>query len=94
MWVTPLPSPRQSPSHPVLIDLVGAGIGQHDGNQGQPRGSGLEIDQLTPHGVHGDPVERLFQRGEESDDFNVGLLTQDMQCPCTVLAGTPRQKNF
>ena len=43
--------------------------------------------------VRGNPVERLVERGQEPDDFDVGLLAKDVQCPGAVLAGTPGEQH-
>lgn len=43
--------------------------------------------------MHRHLVERLVERGEEPDDFEVGLLAQDVERPRRVLAGTPGEED-
>ena len=64
------------------------------GNQRQPRRSRLGFDQFPSHGVHRHPVERLVERGQEPDDFEVGLLAKDVERPGAILAGTPGEQDF
>ena len=80
--------------HAVFVDLVRAGVRQHHGDQRQPRRSRLGFDQFPPHGVHRHPVERLVERGQEADDFEVGLLAQDVKRSGDILAGTPGEQDF
>jgi hypothetical protein len=44
--------------------------------------------------VHGNTVELLVERGQESDDFQVGSLAKDVERPGAILAGTPGEQDF
>ena len=74
--VIPTPSPGESPFHPVLLDLVRAGIREHDRDQRQPHRTRLGFDEFPPHSVHGNPVELLVERGQEPDDNKIVTLAQ------------------
>src|SRR5262249_50323344 len=80
--------------HAVLVDLVRAWVRQKDRDQRQARRSRLGFDQSPAHGVHRHPVERLIERRQEPDDFEVGLLAEDMERPGAILAGTPGEEDF
>ena len=84
--VIPTPSPRRLAVFILLlVDLVWAGIRQHDRDQRKPRRNRLGFDQFPPHGVHRHPIERLVERGQEPDDFKIGLLAKDVQAQALSL---------
>jgi hypothetical protein len=85
---------NESRPHALLVDLVRARVREHDVDQGQPRRSRLSLDQFPPYGVHRHPVERLVERGQEPDDFDVGSLAEDVERPGAILAGTPGEEDF
>ena len=74
--VIPTPSPGESPFHPVLLDLVRAGIREHDRDQRKPHRTRLGFNQSPSDGVHGNPVELLVERGQEPDDNKIVTLAQ------------------
>ena len=53
---------------------------------------GLRLEQGPPHAVHGHPVERRVDGGDEPDHGHVRPLPQHMQRPGRVLAAAPAQK--
>jgi hypothetical protein len=46
------------------------------------------------HGVHGNPVGRLVECGQKPNDFKLGLLTKDVECPGDILAGIPGEEDL
>ena len=70
------------------------GHGSGTGHSGKPGGVGLRLHQFRTNPVHGDPPERLVQRGHQPDDLDLPALPQDVQRPGRVLARTPRQQDF
>jgi hypothetical protein len=73
--------------------LVGTGPGQGIGPERQADGLSLLVEQLVPDGVHGHAIELFIQGGDESYDFNAGILPEEMQGPGAVFAAGPRNSN-
>ena len=50
---------------------------------------GLLLQQISPHRTHCDTLECLIDRTEQTRDFYVATLAQDMQCPYAILPAAP-----
>ncbi len=81
-------------SHPQFIVRIGAGPGQRDFQERQLCGRRLCPDQFHADAVHGNAVRCAVKRGDETSDFNVGMLTKHVQHPGAVLAGTPEEQGL
>ena len=46
------------------------------GTRGSPTAPAWASTQFPPHGVHGNPVELLVERGQEPDDNKIVTLAQ------------------
>src|ERR1700678_2090622 len=71
--------------------FVGTGPGQGNGPERQADGLSLQLEQLATDGVHGDAIELFVESGDERYDFNAGILPEEMQRPCAILAARPRK---
>jgi hypothetical protein len=64
--------------HKQLILLVGTRPGQRDSPKRQPGCRGLLFDQFTTDSVHSNPAGSLIERGQQSGDFILSTLTENM----------------
>ncbi|MNH22882.1 hypothetical protein D3C79_827560 [compost metagenome] len=78
--------------HDPAILFVAAGPGQIDAVQWQPHARGLLRQQLLAHPVHGHPLERLIQGGEEPHHLDRRILAQAMQGPGAVFSAAPGEQ--
>jgi hypothetical protein len=59
----------------------------------QTGGRGLPLDQLATVGVHRNTTGDLVEGSQQSGDFILSALTENMQTPRTIFAAAPRKKN-
>ena len=79
--------------HALLVLLVGTGPGQGDIPERKVCGGGLGFKDRAAGSVHGDAIEFGIDGGEQSDDFNVGLLAEQVEGPRAVFAAAPGEKD-
>jgi hypothetical protein len=53
----------------------------------------LRFKDCASGAVHGDSIEFSVDCGEEADDLDIALLTKQVECPRTVFAAAPGEKN-
>ena len=75
--------------HALFIDFVGAGPGERDVPERKLRGGGLCYEDGAASAVHGDTIEFGVDGGEEADDFDAGLVTEQVEGPGTVFSAAP-----
>lgn len=78
--------------HDAPILLVAAGPGQVDGDQRQAHALSLCQQQLLAHPVHGHPLERLVEGGEQPHHLDGRILAQAMQGPGAVFSAAPGEQ--
>jgi hypothetical protein len=53
----------------------------------------LPLDQFATDGVHSDTTSLLVEPRQQSDDFILSALTENLQTPRTIFAAAPGKKN-
>jgi len=80
-------------SHALLVDLIRAGPGQWDYPERKFSGCGLGLKHSLARAVHGNTLELGVECRKQPDDFDAGLLTQNVEGPRAVFAAAPGEKN-
>ena len=95
MWVNPSATASATAhAHASLVLVVRARIGNRHDAKRQARGSGLGLEHVPTHGVHGDALHGLVDCREQARDGAGVLLPQHVEGPCAVLAGAPGQQDL
>jgi hypothetical protein len=79
--------------HARVVVGVRAGKGKIDLPERQANGVGLPVEQLFAEAVDGDAAELFVDGSEQGDDFEFGLLAEQVERPGTVLAAAPAQQD-
>jgi hypothetical protein len=79
-------------AHARFILFVGTGPGKRNGPKRHTDGFGLQLNQLPAHGVHGHSIKLFVQGGDQRYNFNLRVLTQQVQRPGAILAARPGKR--
>src|SRR5882762_263024 len=80
-------------SHKKFVLLIRTGPGQLDSPKRQPDCRGLPLDQFATDSVHCNTAGGLVERSQQSGDFILSALTENIQTPSAIFAAAPRKKN-
>ena len=79
--------------HARLVVGVGAGEGKIDLPEREPGSRSLLVEQLFSEAMNGDAAELLVDRGQQGDNFVLGLLAEEVKRPGAIFAAAPAEED-
>ena len=75
--------------HAAFVLLVGTGPRQRNFPERKVSGRGLGFEDRAAGSMHSNAVEFGVDGGKQGNDFEIGLLAEEVKGPCAVFAAAP-----